>query len=147
MKRRLLIVDDDQIIRESIGDALRSDTIDVRVADSAEQALALIASKPPDVVLTDVRMPGLDGLELLRLLRSRAPDLDVVLMTAYDDMPTVVSAMREGAVEFLVKPLDLHYLRRVLDRVFGDRRTLSRQPPASHSGAALASMPPVFEGS
>jgi DNA-binding NtrC family response regulator len=67
-------------------------------------------------------MPDLDGLELLRLLRQRAPDIDVLLMTAYDDMPTVVTAMREGAAEFLVKPLDLYQLRSVLKRIIADRR-------------------------
>jgi DNA-binding NtrC family response regulator len=71
-------------------------------------------------------MPGLSGLELLKLLRERAASIDVILMTAFDDMPTVVEAMREGAADFLVKPLDLHDLRRVLARVLGDRRTRER---------------------
>jgi DNA-binding NtrC family response regulator len=66
-------------------------------------------------------MPGLDGLELLDLLAERVPSADVIMMTAYDDMHTVVSAMRAGAVEFLVKPLDLHELRRTVDRLFADR--------------------------
>jgi DNA-binding NtrC family response regulator len=71
-------------------------------------------------------MSGLDGVALLRLLRERQSDADVILMTAFDDMSTVVSAMREGAAEFLVKPLDLHDLRRVIDRVFDDRRARAR---------------------
>jgi DNA-binding NtrC family response regulator len=75
----------------------------------------------PDVVLSDIRMPGLDGLELLQLLSERVPDADVIMMTAYDDMPTVISAMRAGAVEFLVKPLDLRELRQTVDRLFADR--------------------------
>ncbi len=79
--------------------------------------------RTPDVVISDVRMPGLDGLALLKLLRERAPSVDVILMTAFDDMPTVVTAMREGARDFLVKPLDLHDLRGVLNKTFADRRT------------------------
>ena len=120
--RRILIVDDDAAIRESLLDALADRTTEVRTADSAAAALQAVDDLPPDLVLTDVRMPGTDGIELLRLLRERAPFVDVVLMTAFDDLPTVASAMREGAREFLVKPLDLHDLRRVVSVVFDDRR-------------------------
>ncbi len=122
MKRSILIVDDDAWIRDSLTDALSRSGNEVRAAEHAEAALAALAESPADVVLTDVRMPGMDGLELLRLLRDRMPDVAVVLMTAYDDLPTVSTAMREGAADFLVKPLDLHQLRGVVDRVFEDRR-------------------------
>jgi len=67
-------------------------------------------------------MPGMNGLDLLRLLKERTPDVDVALMTAYDDLPTAAAAMREGAADFLVKPLDLHQLRTVVDKIFADRR-------------------------
>jgi len=122
----LLVVDDDAVVRDSLSDALSDAATDVRVAEDAERALASIEESPPDVVISDVRMPGLSGLELLKLLRKRAASIDVILVTAYDDMPTVVEAMREGAADFLVKPLDLHDLRRVLARVLGDRRTRER---------------------
>ena len=125
MQRRLLLVDDDATIRDSLTEALTDATTEVVAAESAERALTLVGDRI-DVVLTDVRMAGLDGVELLRLLRERVPDVDVVLMTAYDDMSTVIAAMREGAAEFLVKPLDLHELRRVLARVFEDRLTRAR---------------------
>src|SRR5688500_9249875 len=121
MTNALLIVDDDATIRESLAEALGEGDIDVHTAESAEKALSVMGGAHIDVVLSDIRMPGLDGLGLLRLLHERAPHVDVVLMTAFDDMPTVVSGMREGAVEFLVKPLDLHALRRVLAAIFADR--------------------------
>jgi DNA-binding NtrC family response regulator len=92
----------------------------------------------PDVVLSDVRMDDVDGLTLLRTLRERMPSVDIVLMTAYDDMPTVVAAMRDGAAEFLTKPLDLHDVRAVLRRVFEDRR--SRR----HAKAAASAEPGVL---
>jgi two-component system, NtrC family, response regulator HydG len=136
----LLVVDDDATVRDSLTEALSDAVTEVRSAESAEAALRMIAHGV-DVVLSDIRMPGLDGLELLRLLRERAPDVDVVLMTAFDDMPTVVTAMREGAVEFLVKPLDLHELRRVLARVFADRRARDRT-----RGAAVDSLLHLPEG-
>jgi DNA-binding NtrC family response regulator len=124
MPRRLLIVDDDPTIRTSLSEALADNgTTEVRVAEGPHRALAMLEVAAPDVVLSDVRMPEMDGIAFLKLLRERAPKVDVILMTAYDDMSTVVSAMREGAVEFLVKPLDLHQVRRVLDVVFEDRRS------------------------
>ena len=122
MNRSILIVDDDSRIRVSLAEALGDGTTHVRTAEHAEAALSLLAESPADVVLTDVRMPGMGGLELLSLLRQRSPDTAVILMTAYQDLPTVATAMREGAVDFLVKPLDLHQLRRILDNVFADRR-------------------------
>jgi hypothetical protein len=70
----------------------------------------------PQIVVSDVRMPDLTGLDLLRELRARSPEVDVVLMTAFDDMATVVEAMKQGAAEFLVKPLDLDDLQRTLER-------------------------------
>jgi two-component system, NtrC family, response regulator HydG len=159
MSRSLLVVDDDPRIRASVAQALSAADMDVRAADSAEQALALIGEQRPDVVLTDVRMPGLDGLSLLRLLRERAPDVDVLLMTAFDDLPTVTAAMRDGAVDFLVKPLDLHLLRRKLGGLFDDRQPRRNASAGTHgaptnggargvavAGAANASGPPMLVG-
>ena len=126
MTTRILVVDDDDEIRAALAEALADDNAEVRTAESAETALASFSDGAPDIVLSDIRMPGLDGIALLRTLKERAPTVDVILMTAYDDMPTVVAAMREGAADFLSKPLDLHELRRVLARVTEDRRTRER---------------------
>ena len=126
MAIRILVVDDDETIRTSLAEALAGDSTEVHTAENAEAALASLAEVQPDVVVSDVRMPGLSGIELLTVLRERAPSADVILMTAYDDMPTVVSAMRGGAFDFLPKPLDLHELRRVLARLDEDRRTRER---------------------
>ena len=121
--RRILIVDDDESIRVSLAQALSTgDSTSVVTAEDATAALARIGEAAPDVVLSDVRMPGLNGIDLLKLLRERAPATDVILMTAYDDLQTVVAAMREGAVDFLVKPLDLGGLLATVEQVFADRR-------------------------
>ncbi len=130
MPRRLLIVDDDPTIRTSLAEALADNgTTEVRVAEGPHRALAMLDVAAPDVVLSDVRMPDMDGIAFLKVLHERAPSVDVILMTAYDDMPTVVAAMREGAVEFLVKPLDLHQVRRVLDAAFEIGRSRARRAP------------------
>ena len=133
MTRRVLVVDDDPSVLASVADALADDGITVTVADDGSRALALLERANPGIVLSDVRMPDIDGLSLLRMIKARHPQTDVVMMTAFDDMATVVSSMRGGAVEFLVKPLDLHQLRATIRRVFEDRRSRSRaaaQPAA-----------------
>jgi DNA-binding NtrC family response regulator len=123
MRPRLLLVEDQTAVRRSIAETLSDEGFEVAEALNGLAALELIADFDPDVVLSDVRMPEMDGIELLQLLRERAPDVDVLLMTAYDDMATVARAMREGAFDFLVKPLKLQELRKVLRRLLDDRRT------------------------
>ena len=123
MKRSILVVDDDARILASLSRALAREVDEVRTADSAGEALRALAESPAAIALVDLKMPGMDGLELLALLRERTPDLDVIMMTAYDDLPTVAAAMHGGAVDFLTKPLDLHSLNRLLDRVFEDQET------------------------
>jgi DNA-binding NtrC family response regulator len=137
MARSLLIVDDDVRVSTALARGLDGGELHVRTAPGAEQALGMLGAAAPDVVLSDVRMPGMDGLELLRLLKQRAPAVDVILMTAHDDLPLVAEAMREGATDFLMKPLDLHHLRRLLERVFEDRAARARHGGhATGTGAA-----------
>ena len=138
MTRRVLVVDDDPTILESVADALAEDGITVTVAEGGVRALALLQRAAPDVVLSDVRMPDIDGLTLLREIKAKHPDIDVVMMTAFDDMPTVVSSMRGGAVEFLVKPLDLKQLRTAIRRVFDDRNSRSRAARTTEDGSLAA---------
>jgi DNA-binding NtrC family response regulator len=138
MHGRVLIVDDDCTVRESLRDALAADGLEIFCAEDASGALAALDGYRPDVLLTDVRMPVMGGLELLTLLRERTPDIDVILMTAFDDMATVVTAMRQGATDFLVKPLDVSELRRSLARVLEDRRARSRAQQGTSSEGSPA---------
>ena len=137
MTRRILIVDDDPTIRMSLGEALVDSGAEVEVADDGATALPLLERFGPDLVLCDVRMPEIGGLPLLQLIRDRRPDVDVILMTAYDDMGTIASAMRGGAVEFLVKPIGLKQLLDVTARVFEDRRYRSRAQRGERGGDPL----------
>ena len=122
MPLRVLLVDDDAAVRRSLSETLSEEGHEVRASENAEDALSQLIDYAPDLVLSDIRMPGIDGIELLERVKKRAPSVDVILMTAYDDMPTVVRAMREGAFDFLVKPLQLGELQAVLERVTADRR-------------------------
>jgi two-component system response regulator AtoC len=122
MPLRLLLIDDDPAVRRSLSDTLSEEGHGVRTAENAEAALAQLNEYEPDVILSDIRMPGIDGIELLERVKKLTPSVDVILMTAYDDMATVVKAMRQGAFDFLVKPLELSELQAVLDRALADRR-------------------------
>jgi DNA-binding NtrC family response regulator len=117
----LLVVDDDETVRASLRDALTREGVRVSVAANGREAASLMGDDPADLVLTDVRMPGLGGLELLRLLRARTPGADVLLMTAYDDATIAVAAAQEGARAYLAKPLDLTELRALIDRLLKER--------------------------
>ena len=144
MEKRVLLVDDDPAVRTALSEALATAGFVVDVADSGTAALATIGKSGAGVVVTDVRMPDMSGLDVLRELRDRAPDIDVILMTAFDDMPTVVEAMKRGAAEFLVKPLDLDELQRTLDRIFTDRslRRRAKSPSAPDTSADLVGRTP-----
>ena len=138
--QRILIIDDDEAIRVSMADSLRKTGREIRVADGAASALSQLGEWPAGVVICDVRMPDMSGLELLEVMTERVPDADVIMMTAFDDMPTVVDAMRGGAVDFLVKPVDLHVLRQSVDRLFSDRAFRRRVPATAESESAGAEL-------
>jgi DNA-binding NtrC family response regulator len=116
-----LVVDDDAAIRETLERSLRRFGYSVTVAESAEQALAMLQRADPSVVVTDIRMAGMSGLDLLRVLQERAPEVDVIVITAFEEMRTAVDAMKAGAVEYLVKPLDLDQIELVVQRCFAHR--------------------------
>ncbi len=119
--KRILVVDDDAAIRETLARTLSRSGYEVIVSASAEDALSRIQQIDPGLVITDVRMSGMNGIELLGLIRERIPDLHVVVITAFEDMRTAVSAMRAGAFDYLVKPLDLDQIELVIERCFRDR--------------------------
>ena len=107
---RLLIVDDDSGQRSLLDSFLRSQGFDTVVADSGERALELLPTQKFSMMISDVRMPGLSGLETLQRARKNFPSLPVLLVTAYTDIREAVSAMRDGALNYLAKPIDLDEL-------------------------------------
>jgi two-component system NtrC family response regulator len=101
----LLVVDDDPLAARYMNLALSEDFADVRCAASGVDALLAVEARVPDLVLTDLQMPEMDGLELLAHLRERWPEVPVILVTVEQDVATVVDALRQGAVNYLVKPV------------------------------------------
>jgi DNA-binding NtrC family response regulator len=116
MTGRILLVEDDDGHRETLRRHLSRSGHVVSAAETGEAALGTFAGVAPQLVLTDVRMPGLSGIELLDRLRTLAPGTPVIVMTAFGDMHGAIDAMRKGAYDYLVKPLDLDQLDAVITR-------------------------------
>jgi two-component system response regulator HydG len=118
---RILIVDDDDAARSALESLLRAAGYVVEQAVDGEEALARAASTPPDVVVTDLNMPKLDGIALLGKLHAQDVDLPVIVLTSSDRVTDAVAAMRAGAADFLTKPLDFEALDLVIDRALQRR--------------------------
>lgn len=100
------VVDDDQAVRQSLSFLLASDGLPVRLHESAAAFLTNVTDAQSGCIVTDVRMPELDGIEFLRRLRARGFALPVIVMTGHADVPLAVEAMKEGAADFIEKPFD-----------------------------------------
>jgi two-component system, NtrC family, response regulator HydG len=111
---RLLVVDDDRAILTLIGTIALAEGFDVATTVSGEDAMKQIRSRPVDLVLLDLRMPGITGLDVLRSIREINPRVKVVLMTGYGTIDTAVEAVKLGAMDYLTKPFDLPRLRQLL---------------------------------
>lgn len=124
------VVDDDVAVRQSLSFLLASDGLAVRLYDSATSFLDTARSSLSGCIVTDVRMPGIDGIEFLRRLRARGFTLPVIVMTGHADVPLAVEAMKEGAVDFIEKPFDdtafLASVRHALDQL---QRNLEQSAP------------------
>lgn len=121
-----LVVDDEKTQRETLRTVLESWGHQVQEASSGQDALDLLEGNPIDVILTDLRMPGMTGLDLLAAAKEARPDIDVIVMTAYGSVEGAVQAMKNGAVDFITKPIDLDQLEIVLRRTL-DRKRLVRE--------------------
>jgi DNA-binding NtrC family response regulator len=102
---KILIVDDDSSIRKVLGFILEESGYEVRSAASGGEALGAIAKEPPDLVLTDIKMPGMDGIALLKQIRQIDDAIIVIVLTAFGSVETAVEAMKNGAADYLTKPI------------------------------------------
>ena len=138
---RLLVVEDDPEQRAQLAGFLGTIGVEVRVAATAEEARVALDAGGVDVVLTDLRLPGDGGMELLRWARTRHPGTDFLVMTAYATVDVAVEAMRIGAHDFLTKPLHLDVLEQRLRRVL-ERRLLDREVRGLRERLAGSGPPP-----
>jgi DNA-binding NtrC family response regulator len=125
-KPRILIVDDEKVVRESLFDWFTEDGYQVDTADSGRQALQQLQESTCDILLVDIKMPGMDGLELQRKVKQIAPEAVIIIMTAYASVDTAVQALKEGAYDYITKPFDPDDLERLVNKA-AERQQLVRE--------------------
>jgi two-component system, NtrC family, nitrogen regulation response regulator GlnG len=138
---RIWVVDDDRAIRWVLERALTSDGMDVTTFSAADAVLRQLEHDGPDALVSDIRMPGIDGMELLRSVTARHPELPVIIMTAYSDLDSAVSAYQGGAFDYLPKPFDVD------DAVALVRRAVQERSDSTAETSATASLQREIIGS
>jgi two-component system response regulator AtoC len=138
----VLVVDDDAHVRGVVEALLRQDGFATEAGSSGEEAVQILGRRPVDVIISDIRMPGIDGLGLLQAVQSRFPEIPVILMTAHGTIPVAVEAMRKGAADFLLKPFDRDELLYSVRKAFaGAGRSRAEPPPGPRESELLGESP------
>src|SRR4051812_3330220 len=117
----ILIVDDEQSYRQLLTLVFEADGNNIRTAMNGRQALEALATEPAEVIISDVKMPDMDGIEMLRAVRETLPDVGVILMTAFASVETAREAFKLGADDFIQKPFDVEELKLIV------KKTLEKQ--------------------
>ena len=150
-KGRVWVVDDDSAIRWVLDKALSSSQIRCETFDSAAAVLDALQQSKPDVLLSDIRMPGMDGLTLLGQLQQQAPQLPVIIMTAHSDLDAAVSAYQRGAFDYLPKPFDLDEAVALVERALQhsleqrQQRTPANEPVRGAQSEIIGEAPAMQE--
>jgi two-component system, NtrC family, nitrogen regulation response regulator GlnG len=148
MMKPIWVVDDDQSIRFVLEKALARESLPVRTFGTARDVIAALGDDLPQVLVSDIRMPGGTGLELLQKVKAAQPGLPVIIMTAYSDLDSAVSAFQGGAFEYLAKPFDVEkaveIIRRAVDESLRDESVEERNLPAPEMLGQSAAMQDVF---
>ncbi|WP_455204983.1 nitrogen regulation protein NR(I), partial [Kaarinaea lacus] len=132
-KANIWIIDDDRSIRWVLEKALNQANMKVEAFDSAAGIMELLAHKQPDALVTDIRMPGIDGLQLLSEINAAYPYLPVIIMTAHSDLDSAVSAYQGGAFEYLPKPFDVDEAVELVSRAIQHKQAQVQSQPESQS--------------
>ncbi|MHC4141422.1 MAG: sigma-54-dependent transcriptional regulator, partial [Planctomycetota bacterium] len=148
MSKTILIVEDEQVLRESLAGLLEEEGYEVLQAGNGTEAYAIVLERPVSLVLSDVRMPEMDGIELLGRLMQLAPETPVIMMTAYGTVDSAVEAMKAGGWDYLLKPVQFDDLLLKVQRAleFGelsrDRKVMTEQMAAESTFHNLVSESP-----
>ncbi len=131
---RVLLIDDEEDLRLSTAQALELAGLDVITIDNADHVFELIGYSFDGVIVSDIRMPGIDGMSLLQKVRELDAEIPVILVTGHGDVQLAVSAMRNGAYDFIEKPFSIQYLASIIKRAM-DRRSLVLENRRLRAGA------------
>jgi len=119
---KILVIDDDESIRETLSNFLKREKYEVLSAGDAISGKEVIKKHLPDLIISDIKMPGMTGLELLKEVKDVNPNIHFILMTAYDEMQTTVEAMQKGAYDYIEKPLEIDKLKLTIERAIENKR-------------------------
>ncbi len=119
---KILVIDDDQSIRKTLTSYLKKQNYEVLSADNGKAGIDIVKSELPDLVITDIRMPGADGFEVLNNVKEIDPHIHVIIITAFDDMQTTVKAMQQGAYDYIEKPLEIENLKITIKRALENKK-------------------------
>ena len=119
---RVLVVDDEPSVVDVFREFLSGEGYDLSVASSGEEALRIIPELKPDIILTDINLPGLSGLEVMRFAKSVDPEVAVIVVTGYASASTAIDALRQGAYDYVTKPFDLDDVHQIVERGIANRR-------------------------
>jgi DNA-binding NtrC family response regulator len=144
---RILVVDDEKLIRWSVSERLQRGGYEVLTAESGEQALDAIAASSPDLVLLDVKLPGMDGVQALQRGLALHPEMAVVMMSAHSTVDVAVEAMKHGAVDFLVKPFPFQALDAAVERALATVRTKRQIASLTAERRAATALEAIVGGS
>ncbi len=147
IEARLLVVDDDPAQRRLLADFLREWGAEVREAGHGKEALAILSDALFDIVITDLRMPELDGHGLLRAVRALDPQIETIVVTAYGTVEGAVACLKDGAYDYLVKPLDLEEVEHVVRRALEKRALQSENAALRRRLGAIESLPGIVTAS
>lgn len=125
-RERVLIVDDEDVARKNLSHVLERDDCEVFQASSGEEALRKLGSSDFDIVITDLRMPGIDGMEILERVKAKHPGIAVIMITGYATVETAVEAMKKGAFNYITKPFKLDDVRTTIKQAVEKRAELRR---------------------
>jgi len=117
VNEKILLVDDDEWVRDSLYEVLKASGYDVETAQGGAEALEKISKDSYCIILTDIRMPRVDGMELLRQVREKSPATEVIMMTGFGTVESAVEAMRQGAIDYVTKPIMDDEIRMTIDKV------------------------------
>jgi DNA-binding NtrC family response regulator len=137
-KNRVLIVDDDEVVRWSYLRSLQSVSCNVAAASDGEEALQTMEQNPVDVVLLDMRMPGQDGLSVLRAIKQKWPESEVVIITGYPTVASAKEAVRLGAYDYVAKPVGPQEVINVTDAAITRKKWALRRVPGERDAPSSA---------